>query len=152
MRLKLLKEDLEYFEKHFPEINYHAFNCVTSGMNAIELESILDKGWNKDSKIQLNFFEALAWLRWDDPCYVTDVKWTRNEYDSEMTYSGVEYQKWVVDEKGNFDILRYASFIYNMPIRVCKDINEFGLSKQEQCIEVKKFIEKFSGFIAEVNP
>jgi hypothetical protein len=145
MRLDYLLEDTKYFAEHFPDENYDMLSIGSWNQQPQRLESYLSDGWNKGTDIKLSFFEALAWVRYDDVCeYIGFRAFSINEYDREYTYDDVKYQDWACDEQGNFDITRYASAIYNIPIRIVHVISTQSTNKQDQARKVIEYIEKLT--------
>jgi hypothetical protein len=145
MRYDLLLKDTLYFRDHFPAGNYDAFVLESLKEKPEELESFLEKGWEKESGTKLNFFEALAWLRMEDIIEYKGFKsYSINEHDSEYTYDSAEFQDWVSDDWGNFCIDRHASAVYNLPIRIVQKIGMFSNQKERQVEYVLDYINKFT--------
>lgn len=144
MRIDLLMQDTLYFRDHFPAENYNVLGCDSAIQQCESLEMWLGKGWEKGSGVELNFFEALAWLRMEDFIEYRGLKtFSRNDMDTEYTYDFAEYQDWCVDDHGNFCIDRHASSVYNLPLRIVEKLTVLGYDKQTQVEKVLEEIERY---------
>lgn len=143
MRFDLLKQDTLYFAENFPSENYAALSINSSEYTAEKLDAYFDELWIKNFQSG-NFWEALAWIRTDDYIEYENFRaFSRNEYDTEYTYDSIKFQEWVLDDHGNFDILRHASAIYNLPIRICEKISMFSSDKSKQANYVLNYIDEY---------
>lgn len=144
MRFDILKEDAKYFADHFPASNYEGLSVNSAVRSPEELDAYLDKLWTKDSGFRGNFWEALAWIRSDDFIEYENFKsYSRNEHDTRFTYDSIRFQNWVLDEHDRFCILRHASAIYNLPIRIVEKIGMFSIDKDRQSQYVIKYIHDY---------
>lgn len=151
MRIDFLLEDIKYFAEHFPAENYGMTANDTSRQQPEQIEQFLSDGWTKESGVKLSFFEALAWLRYEDFFEFTGFKsFSINGHDSEYTYDEMKYQDWVCDDKGNFDISRYASGVYNIPLRVVSHIEYLSENKQEAAEKAIEYIENYTTFKSKI--
>lgn len=143
MRFDLLKQDTLYFAENFPSENYDALSINSSVYTAEKLDAYFDEVWIKNLQSG-NFWEALAWIRTDDYIEYENFRaFSRNEYDTEYTYDSIKFQEWVLDDHGSFDILRHASAIYNLPIRICEKICMFSTDKSKQANYVLNYIDEY---------
>ena len=144
MRFDILKQDTMYFADHFPASNYDALSIESAVKSPEELDMYFDKLWESNSIVSGNFWEALAWVRTDDYIEYEGFKaFSRNEHDTEYTYDSIKFQDWVLDERENFCILRHASAIYNLPIRIVEKIGMFSIDKDRQAQHVIKYIHDY---------
>jgi hypothetical protein len=146
MRFDLLEADLEVFSMYFPKENYDVYSQATQQQTVSSLEGFLVDGWNSGTGVKLNFFEALCFLRFEDVTNYEAV-WSDkiNEHDITLSCRGEVFSEWVCDSLGRFDIERYASGIYNLPIRVVTKLNSMSANKHRQARYVKEFIDKYTG-------
>jgi hypothetical protein len=144
MRFDTLKQDTLYFREHFPEPNYNSINYHSMVRSPDELEIFLEKIWTKDSGIEGNFFEALAWIRSEDYVEYDNFRaFSRNEHDTEYTYDSIRFQDWVLDDHDTFCIYRHASAVYNLPYRIVQKMNMYSIDKYRQADYVLKFIHDY---------
>ena len=144
MRFDLLKKDVEYFAKHFPKDNYDMYANESKYCKAEHLENYLEKGWNVGSGIKLNFFEALCWHRLEDMFeFKGFTSYSINEHDTEYTYDSMEFQDWVLDDCDKFCEIRYASGVYNLPIRIVDELNNLSNDKHMQVEYILQYIADY---------
>lgn len=144
MRFDLLRKDLEQFAKSFPSENYDVYANASQQKDPTELEGFLCDGWNAGTKSKLNFFEALCYLRFDGiVTYETIQKTNINEHDILLTGHGMAFAEWTCDPIGRFDVERYASGIYNIPIRIIKELNSCSQNKDRQAAFVNALLDEW---------
>ena len=144
MRFDILMQDTKYFAEHFPASNYDALSVNSAVRSPEDLDVYLDRIWEKDSGFTGNIWEALAWIRSEDFIEYEGFKsFSRNEHDTEYTYDTIRFQDWVLDEHDRFCILRHASAIYNLPIRIVEKIGMFSIDKDRQAQYVIKYIHDY---------
>jgi hypothetical protein len=113
-----------------------------------KIEQYLGDGWTKGSGVKLSLFEALAWIRYEDIVEYIGFRTEHiNHYDTQYTYDEAVYQDWVSDEQGGFDFYRYASGVYNIPIRLVTKLQFLSKDKHEAAQKAIEYIEEYKATV-----